>query len=141
MGIIRFAKVIASLPGTLVRDTFYAVRTGAGFDLYLSDATGSVAHPLNVGSGGGATIKTVDLDFGTLAVRSKVFTVVDASVTATSKIIIQQSGKSPAGRADDENELTVLHFRAVPANGSFKVYADCLNGTVKGQYRANYQVG
>lgn len=58
MGIIRFAKVIASLPVTLVRDTFYAVRTGTGFDLYLSDATGSVAHPLNVSGGVGAPVET-----------------------------------------------------------------------------------
>lgn len=49
MAVFRLAKVIASLPGTLIRDTLYAVRAGAGFDLYLSDATGNVAHPLNVG--------------------------------------------------------------------------------------------
>lgn len=48
MGVFRLAKVIASLPGSLIRDTFYAVRTGAGFNLFLSDATGTVAHPLNI---------------------------------------------------------------------------------------------
>lgn len=50
MGVIRFKKVIANLPAQLEPDTVYAVRTGAGFDLYISDATGSVAHALNLSS-------------------------------------------------------------------------------------------
>ncbi|SMO73935.1 hypothetical protein SAMN06265173_11241 [Thalassovita litoralis] len=40
-------KVVSSLPGTLVANTIYLVRTGAGFDLYVSDSTGSVAHRVN----------------------------------------------------------------------------------------------
>lgn len=40
-------KVVASLPGTLEPDAVYAVRVGDGFDLYISDSTGSVAHRLN----------------------------------------------------------------------------------------------
>lgn len=48
---IRFYKAVASLPGTLTPDTLYMVRTGAGFDLYCSDSTGSVAHALNGGGG------------------------------------------------------------------------------------------
>lgn len=50
MGVIRFKKVIANLPAQLEPDAVYAVRTGAGFDLYISDATGSVAHGLNSSS-------------------------------------------------------------------------------------------
>lgn len=45
--VIRVDKVIANLPSTLEPNTFYAVRTGTGFDLYLSDATGSTAHAMN----------------------------------------------------------------------------------------------
>jgi hypothetical protein len=54
-------KVVATLPGTLEPNTFYAVRVGAGFDLYLSDSTGSVAHKHNdaVGSGGGGATYAV----------------------------------------------------------------------------------
>jgi hypothetical protein len=47
MATLRFAKVVASLPETLTPDTLYLVRTGAGFDLYVSDATGSIAYPVN----------------------------------------------------------------------------------------------
>lgn len=54
MAVVRFAKVVGSLPAPLDPDTLYLVRTGAGFDLYCSDMTASIAHALN-GSGGGGT--------------------------------------------------------------------------------------
>ncbi|MEJ5199913.1 MAG: hypothetical protein WHX53_13400 [Anaerolineae bacterium] len=47
MATLRFSKVVSSLPGILDPDTLYLVRTGAGFDLYVSDATGSIAYPVN----------------------------------------------------------------------------------------------
>jgi len=47
MATLRFSKVVAGLPGTLTPDTLYLVRAGAGFDLYVSDATGSIAYPVN----------------------------------------------------------------------------------------------
>lgn len=55
MSLLKIAKVVASLPDPLTADTIYLVRTGAGFDLYCSDSTGSVAHKANdlVGGGGG----------------------------------------------------------------------------------------
>ena len=64
MSVVRFAKVVSSLPGTLVPDTVYFVRTGAGFDLRVTDGTGSIAHELNVpdavvNGGGVATIQKI----------------------------------------------------------------------------------
>ncbi|WP_394424747.1 hypothetical protein [Vreelandella stevensii] len=47
MAKFRAEKVVASLPDVLAPDTVYYVRTGEGFDLYVSDATGAAAHPLN----------------------------------------------------------------------------------------------
>ncbi|MEM1672172.1 MAG: hypothetical protein QXT86_08990 [Archaeoglobaceae archaeon] len=49
MSILRFYKVIANLPSTLQPNSIYAVRVGEGFDLYITDATGSVAHKVNTG--------------------------------------------------------------------------------------------
>lgn len=49
----RASKVVGALPGTLTPDTLYCVRVGEGFDLYVSDSTGTVAHPLNASGGGG----------------------------------------------------------------------------------------
>ena len=51
---LLFHKVIAALPVTLDPDAVYFVRTGAGFDLYVTDATGSVAYTQNISAGGSA---------------------------------------------------------------------------------------
>lgn len=45
--VLDIQKVIGNLPSRLAPSTFYAVRVGAGYDLYLSDSTGSTAHRLN----------------------------------------------------------------------------------------------
>ena len=47
MAIFRIEKNIATLPGTLTADTVYAVRAGAGFDLYITESTASVAYKVN----------------------------------------------------------------------------------------------
>lgn len=47
MAIVKLYKVVASLPQTLEPDTIYAVRSGQGFDLYITDQTGSIAYQVN----------------------------------------------------------------------------------------------
>ncbi|HHA18783.1 MAG TPA: hypothetical protein ENK70_03665 [Methylophaga sp.] len=47
MALFRIEKVISTLPDPLSPNTIYLVRVGEGFDLYVSDATGSIAHSLN----------------------------------------------------------------------------------------------
>jgi len=60
MASFKASKVVSVLPEALTPDTLYLVRAGAGFDLYCSDATGSIAHQLNAGgSGGGASMGDV----------------------------------------------------------------------------------
>lgn len=47
MSTFRIHKVVARLPDVLDKDAVYAVRAGEGFDLYITDATGTAAHPIN----------------------------------------------------------------------------------------------
>lgn len=54
MAVFRTEKVISALPLTLVPNTIYFVRVGDGFDLYVSDSTGSVAHKVNDEIGAGS---------------------------------------------------------------------------------------
>ena len=89
----------------------------------------------------GTTIKEIEVDFGASAVRSKRFTITDAAVSATSKIMVMQSGKAATGRSADENEMDMLHFLATPGSGTFVLIADCLTGRVNGKYKANYLIG
>lgn len=53
MPLIRFEKLIHSLPSReeLKPNTVYYIRAGAGFDTYVQDATGSIAHKLNLPTG------------------------------------------------------------------------------------------
>jgi len=45
--ILYARKEVSALPATLTPDTIYAVRRGTGFDLYISDSTGLIAHKVN----------------------------------------------------------------------------------------------
>ena len=45
--IFKIVKEVAKLPTSLEKDTIYAVRAGVGFDLYISDTTGSIAYKVN----------------------------------------------------------------------------------------------
>lgn len=45
--VVTFAKVVASLPTTLQPNAAYFVRTGYGYDLLVTDSTGSVAFRHN----------------------------------------------------------------------------------------------
>lgn len=53
---MRIIKVVAALPGTLVANAIYLIRTGAGFDLRVVDVSGATAHPLNSSGAGGTEI-------------------------------------------------------------------------------------
>lgn len=47
MSDLKIYKEIGGVPSNLGADSIYAIRTGPGFDLYLTDTTGSVAYKVN----------------------------------------------------------------------------------------------
>jgi hypothetical protein len=47
MGILKLEKIVSTLPVTLEPNVQYFVRVGEGFDLYVSDSTGAIAHKIN----------------------------------------------------------------------------------------------
>ncbi len=47
MALLKVHKEISALPSTLEPDAIYMVRVGAGFDLYVTDTTGSIAYASN----------------------------------------------------------------------------------------------
>lgn len=51
MSKIKIDKVVSALPTVLEPNTMYAVRVGTGFDLFMSDSTGTSAHALNASTG------------------------------------------------------------------------------------------
>ena len=61
MSDFKIYKEISTVPSNISSDSMYAVRTGPGFDLYLSDTTGSVAYKINSTSISSVENRTVDL--------------------------------------------------------------------------------
>lgn len=47
MTTFRAHKVVSALPAPLEANAIYAVRVGEGFDLYITDSTGQMAHRVN----------------------------------------------------------------------------------------------
>jgi len=47
MSTFRAHKVVSTLPSVMEPDAIYAVRVGEGFDLYITDNAGLIAHRVN----------------------------------------------------------------------------------------------
>lgn len=47
MSDLKLYKEIGSVPDNFGSDSIYAIRTGPGFDLYVTDTTGSAAYKIN----------------------------------------------------------------------------------------------
>lgn len=91
---------------------------------------------LNPTLGGGGTWTEVTIDFGSTPVYDKTFTVVDASVSATKKIVVSESGDSTS----DGVLWDGLSFAADALAGSFTLYVSANPGPVSGTRKVYYQV-
>lgn len=90
---------------------------------------------------GGATWTETEIDFGSAAPQTDAtFTVTDATVTPSSMIAVVPSGKVATGRVGDDWAWDSITFAALPASGSFTVYAYANPGPVKGKRKIQYQV-
>lgn len=92
-------------------------------------------------SGGSVVVTTVEIDVGPTPVREATFTIMDVSITPTTKILAFQAGRAATGRTADENEWTRLHLVANPASGQFELWVMCLNGSMTGTFLIDYIKG
>lgn len=79
----------------------------------------------SIGGGGGSlTITSIEQDLGSTPSFSGKFTVIDASVTTTTKIHIWQRFDALTGKGtrSDENEMDLIDCNAVAGSGQFTVY-------------------
>ena len=116
----------------------------AGTVLYVKESgtgnTGWVAYSSSGGGGGSAVWTEIELDFGATPVADKVFTITDATVTATSKIAVVGSAKIPTSGTGDEGLFDIVVYTAKPAAGSFTIYAMALPGPIQNNRNVLYQV-
>lgn len=90
---LQIVKTVSALPSTLQANTFYPVRVGQGYDLYLTDTTGNVAYKPNVsvsqitdtlpiaqGGTGATTVSQArsNLGFGNVKINNTVFDAVSS---------------------------------------------------------------
>jgi len=113
--------------------------SGAGVTVAVTGGVATVTIP--GGGVGTVTITEVEVDVGTIPVYETHATVVDASVTGTSKIIVTQSGAAPTGRQADENEMDGITANATPGAGSFVLQLNARPGPISGKYKFNYLLG
>lgn len=85
-------------------------------------------------------ITETELNFGTSPVASAHFTVTDASVSGTSKIMLTPSGNAPTSGYSDVWEWDSITFAAKAGTGDFTIYASVGTGTVSGKYKVFYTV-
>lgn len=112
--------------------------TGAGVACSKSGATGTI----NVTGGAGTfTLTEIEIDFGSSGEFVYTATVVDAAVSAISKIIFLQSGIAATGRQADENEMDSITCNATPGSGSFVIYCQCQRSPTHGKFKINYSIG
>jgi len=92
--------------------------TGAGVTASVASFTGTIT----IAGGAGASWTLVEVNLGAANWRGK-FTVVDAAVSGSSKIIIQQAPGPYTGKGTraDEAEMDPIWCVAVPGTGQFDV--------------------
>lgn len=121
-------KTVSALPSQLEPNTMYFVRVGAGFDLYMSDATGQVAHKINQNINGNLMV-----------LGENVWSVVNLPV-------VNENGSSTKTVIDKDNEhykIVIKSFR----NGSITSRFDnCLANpsnvqfSVGDNYRLSFEI-
>jgi len=92
--------------------------------------------------GAGATnIKQTEIDFGTIPISEKEFTITDSDVLINSQITGNVAYETPTGKDLDELEMDSIDLKFAPGNGQFKIYAKGLEGYLEGKFKINYLVG
>ncbi len=87
---------------------------------------------------GGGSVTETEVDFGTTPVVEKTFTITDASITATSKIIVTESGSIGTARiAPGDSLWDTITYACIPATGSFTLFARA-SGSVVGYRKLFY---
>ena len=91
-------------------------------------------------SGGSSSWTEVTVNFGARPIYDATFTITDAAITSTSKVIVLPSGKAAAGRTADDWQWDGATFAANPGTGSATVYAVFSPGPIVGNRTLHYAV-
>lgn len=110
---------------------------GAGVACTKSGVTGTAT----IAGGAGASWTVTEINFGVDAKFVAKATVTDAAITATTKIMVLQSGIAATGRQADENEMDSITCSAIPGTGDFVLQCACQRSVTHGLFKVNYTTG
>lgn len=108
-----------------------------GSAVALKTAVDLIINAYAGGGTGSISITEAEIDFGTTPVRSKKFTITEASITALSKIIVTPSGNVATGRVGDDYEWDSINLTAKPNAGTFTLTAFA-SGRIRGKRKILY---
>lgn len=89
------------------------------------------------GEAGSFAVTETEIDFGSLPVTEKSFTITDAGVTAASKIMCVESGNVATGRVGADSLWDSINYSALGASGEFTLYAKA-SGAIVGKRKVFY---
>ncbi len=112
-----------------------ANHTGTQTASTISDFAAAVQALLTAG-----TWTELEVNFGTTPVYDAQFTITDAAISNTSKVIVVPSGKTATGRADGDWQWDGATFAAKAGSGSAICYAVFHPGPIVGRRYIQYQV-
>jgi hypothetical protein len=136
MAQLKVHKVVAALPDPLEADSVYFVRSGAGFDLYVTNSLGLVvAYALNAAPGW----STVEVELGAPQTRSKVFVPV-AGLTQASRVEVLRSATPATGKGSDEHEAEPAALAAYATQDGFMLHVIGLGTSIGGPINIQYRV-
>lgn len=116
---------------TLVAGTNVTITTNATTDTITITA-----------SGGSGSVSEAEIDFGSSEVSDASFTVTDATVSTSSKIIVGTAGTAPSDSRDVEEIFAENYqYMAAPGTGQFTLYASPNEGTTSGKVKIWYSLG
>lgn len=114
----------------------------AGQVTWLTAGSGLTITGTTLTAASSISMVETEVDFGSTPVgETTAFTITDATVSGTSKIMLSLSGAAPTGKDQDELEMDAFHMWALPGSGSFSLYMRPLEGFVHDKFKVNYIVG
>lgn len=89
--------------------------------------------------GGSAILNEAEIDFGTTPVNNKTFTIVDANIGTSNKILVFPSSNDATGQAGNDWEVDSAMFSAKANTGNFTLYVNA-QFSISGNRKIYYQI-
>ena len=104
-----------------------------------ADGTKSTLDSSTLGGGGSVSLTEVEIDFGTKPVNDKTFTITDAGVSNTNKIIVFPSPNNATGQIGNDWEVDNAIFSAKANTGTITLYVNA-QFSMNGKRKLYYQI-